>query len=203
MARSTSDITAVRSLVGFGAISIVSTSFAFVGVLAAMLAVDPWLTLWALAPYPALLLLARRFNLKVNERTEAAQDQLSVLSARVQEYLSGMAVVRAYTLEPRARADFGRANTEYLRLSLRAGADGGRVLAAHGLDRRSGHAGGDLGGRPRRRGRAAEPRRTRRVQRLSRLPHVADDGARLDALDRAPRSDVDDALGGNYWGGTC
>jgi ATP-binding cassette, subfamily B, multidrug efflux pump len=118
MARSTSDITAVRSLVGFGAISIVSTSFAFVGVLAAMLAVDPWLTLWALAPYPALLLLARRFNLKVNERTEAAQDQLSVLSARVQEYLSGMAVVRAYTLEPRARADFGRANTEYLRLSL-------------------------------------------------------------------------------------
>jgi ATP-binding cassette subfamily B protein len=118
MARSTSDITAVRSLVGFGAISIVSTSFAFVGVLAAMLAVDPWLTLWALAPYPALLLLARRFNLKVNERTEAAQDQLSALSARVQEYLSGMAVVRAYTLEPRARADFGRANAEYLRLSL-------------------------------------------------------------------------------------
>jgi len=29
-----------------------------------------------------------------------------------------MAVVRAYTLEPRARADFGRANAEYLRLSL-------------------------------------------------------------------------------------
>jgi ATP-binding cassette subfamily B protein len=118
MARSTSDITAVRSLLGFGAISIVSTAFAFVGVLAAMLAIDPWLTLWALAPYPALLLLARRFNLTVNERTQAAQDQLSVLSERVQEYLSGMAVVRAYTLEPRARADFGRANAEYLRLSL-------------------------------------------------------------------------------------
>src|SRR5205814_6491992 len=46
------------------------------------------------------------------------QDQLSVLSARVQEYLSGMSVVRAYTLEPRARADFGQANREYLRLSL-------------------------------------------------------------------------------------
>src|SRR5439155_599803 len=44
--------------------------------------------------------------------------QLSVLSARVQEYLSGMSVVRAYTLEPRARADFGQANREYLRLSL-------------------------------------------------------------------------------------
>jgi ATP-binding cassette, subfamily B, multidrug efflux pump len=118
MARSTSDITAVRSLLGFGAISLVSTTFAFVGVLAAMLAVDPWLTLWSLAPSPILVLLARRFNLKVNERTEAAQNQLSVLSERVQEYVAGMAVVRAYTLEPRARADFGRANSEYLRLSL-------------------------------------------------------------------------------------
>ena len=118
MSRSTSDITAVRSLLGFGAISLVSTTFAFVGVLAAMLAVDPWLTLWALAPSPVLVVLARRFNLRVNERTEAAQNQLSVLSERVQEYVSGMAVVRAYTLEPRARADFGRANSEYLRLSL-------------------------------------------------------------------------------------
>jgi len=118
MARSTSDIAAVRSLLGFGTISLVSTSFAFVGALAAMLAVDPWLTLWSLAPSPILVVLARRFNLKVNERTEAAQNQLSVLSERVQEYVAGMAVVRAYTLEPRARADFGRANGEYLRLSL-------------------------------------------------------------------------------------
>ena len=118
MARSTSDITAVRSLLGFGAISLVSTTFAFVGALAAMLAVDPWLTLWSLAPSPILVVLARRFNLRVNERTEAAQNQLSVLSERVQEYVAGMAVVRAYTLEPRARADFGRANAEYLRLSL-------------------------------------------------------------------------------------
>src|SRR5207245_110267 len=93
-------------------------SFAFVGVLAAMLAVDPWLTLWSLAPSPILVVLARRFNVRVNERTEAAQNQLSVLSERVQEYVAGMSVVRAYTLEPRARADFGRANGEYLRLSL-------------------------------------------------------------------------------------
>jgi ATP-binding cassette, subfamily B, multidrug efflux pump len=111
-------MTAVRSLLGFGAISLVSTTFSFVGVLGAMLAVDPWLTLWSLAPSPLLVVLARRFNLKVNERAQAAQDQLSVLSERVQEYVAGMSVVRAYTLEPRARADFGRANAEYLRLSL-------------------------------------------------------------------------------------
>jgi ATP-binding cassette subfamily B protein len=118
MARATSDVTAVRALLGFGTISLVSTLFAFVGVVGAMLMVDPWLTLWALAPYPVLLVLARRFNVLVNERTQAAQDQLSVLTERVQEYLGGMAVVRAYTLEPRARADFAVANREYLRRGL-------------------------------------------------------------------------------------
>jgi ATP-binding cassette, subfamily B, multidrug efflux pump len=118
MARATSDVTAVRALLGFGTISLVSTLFAFVGALGAMLMVDPWLTLWALAPYPVLLVMARRFNVVVNERTQAAQDQLSVLTERVQEYLGGMAVVRAYTLEPRARADFATANREYLRRGL-------------------------------------------------------------------------------------
>jgi len=118
MARASSDVAAVKSLVGFGAVSLAGTAFAFAGVLAAMLAVDPWLTLWAMAPYPALVLLGRRFNVVLNERSQAAQDQLGVLSARVQEYLSAMTVVRAYTLEPRARAEFGRANREYLARSL-------------------------------------------------------------------------------------
>src|SRR5439155_924445 len=57
MSRASSDVAAVRSLVGFGAVSLVGTVFAFAGALAAMLAADPWLTLWALAPYPALVLL--------------------------------------------------------------------------------------------------------------------------------------------------
>ena len=118
MSRASSDVAAVRSLVGFGAVSLVGTVFAFAGALAAMLAADPWLTLWALAPYPGLVLLAKRFNAVVNQRAQATQEQLGVLSARVQEYIAGMSVVRAYTLEPRASADFARANREYLRRSL-------------------------------------------------------------------------------------
>jgi ATP-binding cassette subfamily B protein len=118
MSRASSDVAAVRSLVGFGTVSLVGTVFAFVGALGAMLAADPWLTLWALLPYPALVFLAKRFNARVNERAQAAQDQLGVLSARVQEYIAGMSVVRAYTLERRASEDFARENDEYLGRSL-------------------------------------------------------------------------------------
>src|SRR5438876_64391 len=118
MTRASSDVSAVKALVGFGAVSLAATAFAFAGALLAMLAVDPWLTLWALAPYPAMIVLSKRFNAVVHERSQAAQDQLGVLSAKVQEYLAGMAVVRAYTLEARATREFGRENTEYLRRSL-------------------------------------------------------------------------------------
>jgi ATP-binding cassette subfamily B multidrug efflux pump len=110
MARATSDVAAVRSLVGFGAISAVSTVLAFVGALSAMAAVDPWLTLWAMAPAPVLVLLVRRFNAAVNRRTHAMQDRLGELSTLVQERLAGMAVVRAYTLEARTTAEFAAAN---------------------------------------------------------------------------------------------
>jgi ATP-binding cassette subfamily B protein len=110
MARAASDVAAIRSLLGFGIISGVSTALAFLGALAAMLVVDPWLTLAAMAPVPALVLLVRRYNTVVSLRTRAMQERLDKLSTLVQERLAGIAVVRAYTLEARATAEFVAAN---------------------------------------------------------------------------------------------
>jgi ATP-binding cassette subfamily B multidrug efflux pump len=110
MARATSDVSAIRSLTGFGAISGVSTVLAFVGALCAMVAVDPWLTLWAMAPAPLLVFLVRRYNALVTTRTHAQQERLGELSTIVQERLAGMGVVRAYTMEARATAEFAAAN---------------------------------------------------------------------------------------------
>jgi ATP-binding cassette, subfamily B, multidrug efflux pump len=110
MTRAASDVSAIRSLVGFGMIAGASTALAFVGALAAMLAVDPWLTLWAMAPVPALVLLVRRYNAVVTARTHAMQERLDALSTLVQERLAGMGVVRAYTMEARAASEFAAAN---------------------------------------------------------------------------------------------
>ena len=118
MTRATSDVSAVKQLVGFGAVSVAGTLFAFVGALAAMLAVDPWLTLWAVAPYPVLVVVGTRFNATLHAATQAAQEQLGTLSGVVQEHLAGMAVVRAYTMEASARREFDRANAEFLRRGL-------------------------------------------------------------------------------------
>jgi ATP-binding cassette subfamily B multidrug efflux pump len=119
MSRATNDVQALRALAGFGAVMLGGTIFTFAGTLAAMWAIDPRLTLWALAPSPLLVLLARRFNHRVETESTAVQAQLGALSAKVQENLTGMPVVRAYTMEAREMDAFGRLNGEYLERSLR------------------------------------------------------------------------------------
>jgi ATP-binding cassette subfamily B multidrug efflux pump len=119
MSRATSDIAAVRLLAGFGIVMLVGTTLTFAGTLAAMWLIDPRLTLAALAPFPLLVVLAKWFNHAVERQSSAVQEQLGALSAKVQENLAGMAVVRAYTMEPAEIDRFGRLNREFLGRSAR------------------------------------------------------------------------------------
>jgi ATP-binding cassette subfamily B protein len=119
MSRATNDLQSVASLIGFGFLSLVNTALVFVGTLAAMLRIDPGLTLAALGPAPVVILLGKRWNGRVHAESLAVQEQLSRLSARVQENVAGMAVVRAYAMEAREVDAFGRLNAEYLTRALR------------------------------------------------------------------------------------
>jgi ATP-binding cassette, subfamily B, multidrug efflux pump len=119
MSRATNDLQSVAMLVGFGLLSLVNTAIVYVGTLAAMLRLDPWLTLAALAPIPLLVGVARRFTARSHAEALAVQEQLARLSDKAQENLSGMAVVRAYTLAPREIEEFDRLNREHLARVLR------------------------------------------------------------------------------------
>jgi ATP-binding cassette subfamily B protein len=114
MSRMSNDISTLRMLAGFGSVMLVGTTLAFTGALGAMWLIDPWLTLFAMAPFPALVIIARRFHHDAEVRSTAAQEQLGRLSATVQENLTGMSVVRAYTMEAREIARFEGLNREYL-----------------------------------------------------------------------------------------
>jgi ATP-binding cassette subfamily B protein len=119
MSRASNDIAALRGLAGFGTVMLVSTSFTFAGTVVAMSLIDPWLTVYAMAPFPLLIFIAKRFNQDVDTHSTAVQEQLGALSAKVQENLTGMPVVRAYTMEDREVAEFDGLNREYLRRSAR------------------------------------------------------------------------------------
>jgi ATP-binding cassette subfamily B protein len=119
MSRATNDLQSVSMLVGFGLLSVINTTIVYAGTLVAMLRIDPWLTVAALAPYPLLLGVARRYNARAHAEAVAVQEQLARLADKTHENLSGMPVVRAYTLAPREIEEFGRLNREHLARVIR------------------------------------------------------------------------------------
>jgi ATP-binding cassette subfamily B protein len=115
MSRASSDLGAVRMMVGPAVMYFGSTALGFVMAIALMLTIDPWLTFLALIPLPFVSIATHVFGKAIHERFDRIQAQLSELSAVVQESLSGVRVVRAYRQEPYELARFGAANDEYVR----------------------------------------------------------------------------------------
>ena len=97
--RATDDIEKVRRYIG-PAIMYVTRSLVMVLVAAsAMFVISPTLTLYALLPLPLLAGAVFFMARMVHRRSDRLQQQYSALTSRVQEALSGIRVLKAYTRE--------------------------------------------------------------------------------------------------------
>jgi ATP-binding cassette subfamily B multidrug efflux pump len=115
MSRATSDLSAVRMMIGPAVMYTASTGLTFVIAILVMLSIDPWLTLIALIPLPFVSIVVHYFGKAIHHRFEKIQEQLSDISAITQESLAGVRVVRAYRQETSEIGRFRRANEEYVR----------------------------------------------------------------------------------------
>jgi ATP-binding cassette subfamily B protein len=106
MSRATNDLNAVRMMVGPAVMYSSNTLLVFVVALILMSSIDARLTLMALLPLPLVTISVKYFGSAIHTRFEAIQAQLSDISAVVQEALSGVRVVRAYSQEPHELARF-------------------------------------------------------------------------------------------------
>lgn len=114
MSRLTNDVQTVRALWGPGILNLVNTSFLFVAAAVLMVGIDLELTLWAIIPYPSVVILGRVFGRRLYHRSRAVQDQLGHLSASLQEDLTGIGVIKAYTAERQRRGVFRRLSERLL-----------------------------------------------------------------------------------------
>ena len=118
IARLSNDIEAVRMMVGPGIMhfsnTVVTVSVAFV----LMLFLSPKLTLIALLPFPILAFTFKKIATYVYSLFYKIQDHFSVLTAFVQESLSGVRVVKAYNQEDHQVEEFDGLNKEYVRLNM-------------------------------------------------------------------------------------
>ena len=113
MSRVINDISAVRVMLGPGILNFVNAPLYFVYALALMLSMDARMTLAALVPFPLLIFAVAKFRGKIMKSSLEVQQQMSVLSSHVQENLSGMHVVKAYTQEEFQTRQFIALNEDF------------------------------------------------------------------------------------------
>jgi ATP-binding cassette, subfamily B, multidrug efflux pump len=87
-------------------------------VLFLMLRINVALTLFALVSIPAVAFAVRYFGTVIHHRFEKIQETFSEMSARVQENLSGVRVIKAFTQEESEISEFKRLNQEYIHKNL-------------------------------------------------------------------------------------
>jgi ATP-binding cassette, subfamily B, multidrug efflux pump len=113
MSRMINDLNAVRMMVGMGILSFTNTPVTYLFALAFMLSLSVRLTLATIAPYFVLFVVIRFLTRSLMERSLKVQQSLGVLGAKVQESLSGIHVVKAYTLEEREAERFRGLNDTF------------------------------------------------------------------------------------------
>ena len=102
MARATNDLNAVRSVLGPGIMYSVNTAVILVAALTLMVILSWKLTLISLIPLPLISFYMLRYGKVIHDRFEEVQERFSNITARAQEYLSGIRVVKAYVQEDAA-----------------------------------------------------------------------------------------------------
>ena len=112
MSRVTNDLSNVRMLLGPGIMYSANTIVvAFIAIML-MLRINWQLTVLALLPLPAVSLSVRHFGKKIHDLTEQSQGKLADLSARVQESMAGIRVVKAFVQEKHEIAEFEAMNRQ-------------------------------------------------------------------------------------------
>jgi len=126
MSRATNDTLAVRMAAGPAIMYTVNTLTSFVLALGFMIWISPRLTLYAAIPLVVLPPIVIGFGRIIHRRFENIQEQFSSLSTFVQENLTGVRLVRAYTQEEEQARQFEDHNDGYrarnMDLAVRSGA---------------------------------------------------------------------------------
>ncbi len=119
MARATNDLAAIRQIVGPMILYSFQAIFALCISLPIMLNISVKLTLLLLIPMPLVSLTVKYLGEQIHKRFEKIQEFFSDITARAQENLTGVRVVRAYAQEDAEIEQFQVLNREYAAQNLR------------------------------------------------------------------------------------
>jgi ABC-type multidrug transport system fused ATPase/permease subunit len=120
VSRTIGDIDVLQEVAINGTDSVLHNAYSFLLVAGSLMALNPILGTITIAPIVVVWMLVRVFNVRVKQIYRAARDRLGDVSARLQENLLGMVVVKAFAREASEAERFHQATEEYRRVQFRA-----------------------------------------------------------------------------------
>jgi len=114
LSRATNDLASVRLLIGPAVMHALSSLIVVVGAFVMMLRINRQMSLMALTSVPVIVWMVQYFGQHIHLKYKAVQDYFGDISARVQENLAGVRVVRAFGREREEGRVFAAMNREYV-----------------------------------------------------------------------------------------
>jgi ABC-type multidrug transport system fused ATPase/permease subunit len=119
MAHATNDLNAVEETMGMGIMTLVGSLIAGITVILGMIfVVSGELTAVALLPFPLLVLITRRYGVKLHKAFGKAQSAFSDLTEETRETVSGIRAVRSHGISERQEQRFGKTLDETVDANL-------------------------------------------------------------------------------------
>ncbi len=120
LSRAIQDVERIRFLTGRATLRLVEGTVLLLGTLAVLLWMNPRLAVLALATMPLLIYIAYRFGRRYRPLSLEIQQQLAVLTTRLEQNLRGARVVKAFAQEEAEIERFDGENKRWFRLSAEA-----------------------------------------------------------------------------------
>ena len=120
MSRFTNDVDNISTSISSSTVSLMSDAVSIIGSLVMMLILNPLLTLASFVTVPLVLLLSRTVAKRTHYLFKAQQNALGRLNGHIEESISGIQIVKAFSHEEQAIGDFESMNSELYAVGLKA-----------------------------------------------------------------------------------
>ena len=120
MSRVTGDVETLRRFLGFGLLNLLSNVITLLAVLVILFTLDWRLAVLSMATIPPTIYVVSIFMRRVRPIYVSIQQQIAVITTRLQENLTGVRVVRAFAREEDEEARMDHENRDYLAKNLSA-----------------------------------------------------------------------------------
>ncbi len=115
-----SDVSTVNNLVASGLLTSLSDLLLVTGMTIAMLILSPIMTLVALSMVPVVVFFSLAFAKQARDRFRVSRRKIASVSSEVQQSITGIRVIKAFSQEEQSQRNFERANVQYVEAEMSA-----------------------------------------------------------------------------------